>query len=375
MVYQEDVTRVAMALAGFSLADAEGLRKVVSKKHRRGKLDDYRVRFHEGARRNGVSDRVIEQVWEMVMAFAGYSFCKPHSASYVQVSFQSAWLKVHFPAAFMAGVISNFGGFYSTQAYVSEAQRLGLSVVAPDVNDSGVKCRSRGSELVIGLHLVAGLGGGAAERIESERQAGGVYRSLEDFVRRARLDESHAERCIMAGACDSLEPDGNRSRLFWRLRSHFKGGGTAAVAPSLRPYSPEQFLACQYRTLGFLVARHPLTLVRPSPAPGTILIHSLRLYVGRRVSFYGWCVTSRSLTTGGGDGMQFVTFEDETGIVETVLFPEAYERFASCLAHQEAFLVSGRVTEDFGALAVEITTLCPLANRLMNTGEDISIID
>jgi DNA polymerase III alpha subunit len=131
MVYQEDVSKVAVSLAGFSPEEADRLRKIVTKKAGTATFEQYRERFHAGARQKGVADTVIDQVWEMVCSFQGYSFCKPHSASYVQVSFQSAWLKTHHPAHFMAAVLSNYGGFYTTQAYISEAMRMRLVVRPP----------------------------------------------------------------------------------------------------------------------------------------------------------------------------------------------------------------------------------------------------
>jgi len=135
MVYQEDVSKVAVALAGFSHAEADGLRKVMSKKDKLLRLKHYKEMFFAGCARNNVDPDEVERMWAMMMSFDGYSFCKPHSASYARVSFQAAYLKRHYPAQFMAAVISNQGGYYSTFAYVSEAKRLGLRVVAPDVSE------------------------------------------------------------------------------------------------------------------------------------------------------------------------------------------------------------------------------------------------
>ena len=143
MVYQEDVSKTAVAVAGFDHAEADGLRKILSKKDKAHRLADYRQRFLAGARARGVGDETIEEIWHMTMSFAGYSFCKPHSASYARVSFQAAYLKTHYPAEFMAAVISNQGGFYSTFAYVSEARRMGLAILPPDVNSPTFAGRER----------------------------------------------------------------------------------------------------------------------------------------------------------------------------------------------------------------------------------------
>jgi len=360
MVYQEDVTKVAMRLAGFSLADAEGLRKAIGKKSRKAQLRMYHSMFVEGAQRKGVSEEVVAEVWDMMMAFAGYSFCKPHSASYVQVSFQSAWLKKHYPAAFMAAVISNFGGFYSTQAYVSETQRLGVAVVPPDVNRSDSTCYSHGRSMVVGLQHIKGLSNKAREAIRANRKTYGEYRTLGDLLERTLVGESDAERLVLSGACDCLEPTGNRSKLFWSLRAFFHGNASGAAAPRLRPYSRVQSLVCQYDTLGFLVAIHPLTVVRPRKRGKSIYINKIWAYTGQWVSFYGWCVTTRTLTTIHGEGMQFVTFEDETGLVETVLFPKVYAQFARHIQHHEGFLVWGHVEEEFGSIYVQVQGVKPI---------------
>ena len=120
-----------MHLAGFDPAEADTLRKVVSKKHKGKKLRDFYSRFVQGASTRTVSLDVIKKVWHMMMGFDGYSFCKPHSASYTLVAYKSAYLRAHYPAEFMASVISNGGGYYSTFGYLSEARRMGLAILPP----------------------------------------------------------------------------------------------------------------------------------------------------------------------------------------------------------------------------------------------------
>ncbi|MBW1819614.1 MAG: DNA polymerase III subunit alpha, partial [Deltaproteobacteria bacterium] len=216
MVYQEDVSKVAVAIAGFSFADADGLRKVMSKKDKELALRDYRERFFQGARERGVSESRIGAVWDMIMSFGGYSFCKPHSASYARVSFQSAYLKVHFPAEFMAAVISNQGGFYSAFAYVSEARRMGVTVLPPDVNLSGIHWKGRKKAMRVGLMAIKGLSGNTQERIITSRTPD-PYTSFDDFYVRVRPDEAETRSLIHAGALDSLAPDESRSMLLWKL--------------------------------------------------------------------------------------------------------------------------------------------------------------
>jgi error-prone DNA polymerase len=359
MVYQEDVARVAMALAGFTFEEADQLRKIISRKHRRATLADFKERFHAGAQRRGVSTQAFERIWAMCLSFSGYSFCKAHSASYCQVSFQSAWLKAHHPAAFLAAVMSNHGGFYTTQAYVSEAQRLGITILPPDVNASLERFFARGNAIRVGLGQVKGVTRLALDSIVTQRKTA-PYRSLADFLQRCRPEESDAERLILAGACDSLAP-GGRSRLFWQMRSFYRGAGPDMSAPSLADWAPLRLLRAEYRMLGFLSSAHPITLVQRRAAPGVVKINAIARHIGRVVRFWGWCVTSRTVATKYGESMQFITFEDETGIGETVLFPDTYQRFVRQLGRQEAFLVTGKVMEEFGAVTVEVRAVEPAA--------------
>ncbi|MFP4679621.1 MAG: DNA polymerase III subunit alpha [Chitinispirillaceae bacterium] len=355
MVYQEDVSKVAMAMAGFSFEDADVLRKIMSKKVRNRRFDDYRNRFFEGCRKNGITEQVIEQVWRMMLSFCGYSFCKPHSASYVQVSFQSAYMKAHYPAAFMAAVMSNYGGYYSTQAYISEAMRLGVKIHPPDVNISDVKFRSRGNMIIVGTCQIKGLVNKAQEKLVSERQEGGPYRSLNDFLVRTGIDESDAEKLILAGAFDNACRPLNRAQQFWQMRTFFRQGPKGrADAPRLRQLSPAQYLSYQYSTIGFLTPQHPITYIRYSARQSLNKIRDVERMCGKKISFLGWCITHKTVSTKRGDSMVFVTFEDETGVCETVLFPDVYNRYAWLLGHQVALVIGGKVTEEFGVKVVEV---------------------
>jgi DNA polymerase-3 subunit alpha/error-prone DNA polymerase len=216
MVYQEDVSKVAVELAGFSHVDADGLRKIMSKKDKARKLDDYKQRFSAGAKIRGVTDEQIESIWDMMMSFSGYSFCKPHSASYARVSFQAAYLKTHYPAEFMAAVISNQGGFYSTFAYVSEARRMGLDILPPDVNKSDVRWRGKANSMRVGWLSVKHLSSDTRRRIVDKRESG-MYCDIVDFLDRIRPDEPEVRSMIHAGAFDSLHPKENRTSLLWEL--------------------------------------------------------------------------------------------------------------------------------------------------------------
>jgi error-prone DNA polymerase len=217
MIYQEDVSKVAMALAGFDSIEADELRKILSKKHKQKRLMDLQRKFVQGALDRSVKQDAIRAVWEMILSFAGYSFCKPHSASFALVSFKSAWLRAHYPAEFMAAVISNQGGFYSTFAYMSESRRMGLAILPPDINSSRVRWWGKDRAIRVGFMQIKGLTTKAMERVMAERNGGGPFATFDDFLRRAGLDPSDTKALIKAGAFDALEGRERRAGMMWKM--------------------------------------------------------------------------------------------------------------------------------------------------------------
>ncbi|MFW6081067.1 MAG: PHP domain-containing protein [Desulfosalsimonas sp.] len=215
MVFQEDVSRVAVHVAGFSHVEADGLRKVMSRKDRGRRLDDWFERFAAGAAQKGVGRADIEKIWRMIMSFSGYSFCKPHSASYARVSFQAAYLKAHFPAEFMAAVLSNQGGFYSTFAYVSAAMRMELAVLHPDVEKSCLRWRGKNGSIRAGLSAIRDLSTETQKRIIRERSGRG-FESLRDFLSRVRPDEDEARALVASGALDRFHSEKHRPAILWQ---------------------------------------------------------------------------------------------------------------------------------------------------------------
>ena len=375
LVYQEDVALAAMALAGFSDAEADRLRKVMSKKDRGRVLEDFYGRFAAGAAARGVDAGVVAAVWDQMMGFAGYSFCKPHSASYARVSFQAAYLKVHHPAAFMAAVISNRGGFYSTFAYVSEARRLGLRILPPDVNHSPVRWSGRDDALRVGLMAVDGLSGAAAERIVARRQKR-PYRSPDDFFERVDPSAGEARALIAAGALDGLAPGASRAALAWILarRTRRRSAGPRPmdlfqtrdeeVLPDFPPDDPGRRLRREFAVLGFLCDRHPMTLLEDVlKQTGRVAAAELLRHAGRRVCVAGWLITGKVVRTRRGEPMEFLTFEDETGTLEATFFPAVYDRFCHVLDHGRPYLLWGRVERDWEAVTLTVERVAPVGRE------------
>jgi len=378
LCYQEDVSKTAVALAGFDEAEADALRKVIAKKAGAAKLRAYEERFFSGCRAKGVDEATIAEVWEMMLSFDGYSFCKPHSASYAMVSFRSAYLRVHYPAAFMAAVLSNQGGFYRPQAYVSEARRMGLLVVGPDANLSRYRYFGKGKTVVAGLMAIARLSRTGAEALAAERERRGPFATLSELSSRLRLSRDDIVALVASGTFDSLEPTMPRSdQARFLLGQAAEAGGAGAAkegqgalfdasgsgvarvpAKAALAHRREAELREEYAALGFLRELHPFALwARELSRIDRTLARDLERYRGRRVRLLGWPVTQKEVLTVDGLGMDFVSFEDETALYETVLFPEVYARYRRLLFDQRPLLVDGTVVDDQGALNVEVRSL------------------
>jgi len=378
LCYQEDVSKTAIALAGFDDAEADKLRKVIAKKAGGTKLALYEDRFFSGCRVNGVAEDTIKEVWAMMLSFDGYSFCKPHSASYAMVSFQSAYLRVHHPGAFMAAVLSNQGGYYRPQAYISEARRMGLSVAGPDINRSGIRYHGERNTLVVGLMAIAKLSRPGMERLFADREKNGPFADLSDFARRLRLDRDDLISLVSSGAFDSIAPGLHRSQ---QARALLSSGGPPRSAQSdlflaappvfSRFIAPKSVVAAvlpvqasdhelkeEYASLGFLRDRHPLSLWAAQLSKiKRSFASDIPANVGRKIGLIGWPITQKEVWTAQGLVMNFISFEDETGLYETVLFPKVYEQYRTILFDQQPLRVFGRVADDQGALSLEVERL------------------
>ena len=384
MVFQEQLSQAAIHLAGFDPAEADTLRKVVSKKHKEKKLRDFHERFVKGALKKGVPLEVINEVWSMIMGFDGYSFCKPHSASYTMVAYKSAYLRAHYPAEFMAAVISNGGGYYSTPAYISEAKRMGLKLLSPDINESEIKYTGKGDRLRVGFMQLKELGKDAMECIIEERDKGGPFVSLEDFLRRTSgtVHLQEARVLIKAGCFDSLAPATSRAQLIWKAFRFYAGKTKAPALAQGRIFSPPQMkiphversstthhsrytVKHEIEAFGFPISIHPLDQYKRITAGiRHVKAKELRKWVGKYVTTVGWMVTSKGVYSRGGRPMQFITFEDSTALYETVLFPDAYRRYCHILVQGRPYILRGKVQEELGAITLVIHKLWHLSLSL-----------
>jgi error-prone DNA polymerase len=373
MVYQEDVMKVAVALGGFSMEDGDQLRKVLSKKHKARQLRDYRQQFYAGATVRGVQRHVIDHIWSMIMSFAGYSFCKPHSASYAQVSFKSAYLRAYYPAEFIAAVVSNQGGYYSAFAYLSEGRRMGLTILPPDINTSEWGYTGSGHTVRVGLMQIKSLHEDLAKQIITERHTNGPYRSLRDVLDRVKPEIAQATFLIKAGCFDSIAGELTRPALLWRLFASL-----AATPPGYLPIPPEyalqQKLTHERELFGFPLSCHPVELFKDTLARiPHIPAKELAQHVGEQVTVIGWLVTEKIISTKKGEPMEFITLEDQTSLYDATLFPRAYRRYCHLLATNQAYVVTGLVEEQFATVTLTVKELRLLASR--EVGDQIQPIE
>ncbi|NIM19830.1 MAG: DNA polymerase III subunit alpha [Candidatus Latescibacteria bacterium] len=359
LIYQEQVIQVAVSMAGMTLAEADGLRVCMSKKRNWHKMESYKERFFQGAREKGIPEPVIEEVFSQIESFAGYAFCKAHSASFALESFESLYWRAHYPAEFMAAVLSNQGGYYSTMEYVEEARRMGLVILPPCVNKSDVAYTGKGRELRVGLMQVKGLRREVMEQIVSKRDAGGEYRSVENFLDRVAVTKREAEMLAKCGAMDTL--GGRRPEILWQVAVTLERGDTTSeglstrravveALPVLDDLTFEERMAYELECLDVCVSAHPFALFRSQidrarrlrPIVDSTDVGSCD---GQVIYCLGWEVTMKRVRTEkDGRVMAFVTFSDERGRIETTFFPDSYERCAEELFKGAGpFLLLGKV--------------------------------
>ncbi len=356
ILYQEQVLRIAHELAGFSLAEADLLRRAMSHFDPGNLMQELERKFvGEAQARSGVSVETGERIWEMMAAFAGYGFPKAHAASYAKVAWRSAWCKTHFPAEFMAAVLANWGGYYSQSVYLGEARRLGLTIRPPHVNYSSsnfsVATMDAGQKILfMGLDQVRDLTGHTIERILHGRP----FFSLEDFLARVDPRPQQAEDLARVGA---FEGWGTIPVILRRLQD----GGWQAGQPSLfdlsnfkkvdsgEDWTMEQKVAAQQELLGTSLEAHPLELVADKIlAAGAISTVEAAGRVGQRVTVAGVRQSGHRSRTAKGDLMMFMTLEDLAGMLDVAVFPEVYRQARSFIHSSEPFLVTGILKLDPG---------------------------
>ena len=416
IVFQDQVIEVAVALAGFTPGEAEGLRRAMSRKRSHAALAAYYERFVRGAAENGVDEEVAEQVFAQIVGFSGFGFPKAHAAAFGLLAYQTSWLRCHYGPEFLCGLLNEQPmGFYPPDALIHEAQRRGIPVLPPEVNASGLECRvewtarpaaglspgvkpqaarpgappatptredGRTLAIRIGLGYVKGVRTDSIAALLAARDEGGTFKDVADLAGRSGADGATLERLAWAGACDSLgsaSGDGRwtRREALWMLgaapagepvgsgrgRSADASGAQLALpipplpAPMLRPLSDWDEMIADYGAVGMTTGRHPLALLREELRASNVL--AAGELGGRRegeVVAVGGLVVARQ-RPGTAKGVVFVLLEDETGVVNVVMPPPVYERHRATIRSEPLLVVTGRVERKTGALNVVATSV------------------
>jgi len=347
IVYQEQVMQVAAVVAGFSLAEGDVLRRAMTKERDHKILGELREKFISGAGKNGLNQKQAEGIWQFLTNFVGYGFNKAHSCTYGVIAYQSAFLKYYFPVQYMTAVLNNYGGFYSSAAYIAECRRLGIRLLPPDINASEKEFTCTGNTILCGLESVYELTGKTGERIIEERRKS-RFKDYYDFLLRVQPRESEVVNLIKCGALRSLEA--NEPLLLLRNKLYFRNRRNRSLTESLMqnvnllPHSKSQRILYELELLGFAVTDHPLTLYKDKINWAEITpSYQLEGKKGVRVNVLGWLVTHRRVATKSKEYMKFMTLEDLHGLYEAVLFSKTYHQYGHLTRSNGPYLITGRV--------------------------------
>ena len=380
MVYQEDVIKVAHYIAGLSLEEADLLRRAMSGKMRSHQaMRKLTEKFFYSCKQKGLTDSQSQELWRQIESFAGYSFCKAHSASFALLSYQVAFLKAHYPAEFMASVLSNGGGFYSSAVYVWESKRLGLKILLPSVNHSQYEYTGQGSEIRIGLMAIKNLSYSSAQKVIQERKSNGEFKSLADFLVRTKIGFEETATLIKCGAFGCFKQtrpellrlldiyihkrkllDESYNDLF--LRESFQLEKEIQIDKN---FPLEEICKQELEIFGYMVTRHPLFFFKDFISDKSVTqANQLHTKAGNYVKMIGWFMSSKRVKTSKGEIMKFLSLEDLTGTFEAVIFPKIYQEFAEQTLSMGPYVIEGIVDKN-DANNIVVKKLNTLSNLLI----------
>ncbi|MHB0776794.1 DNA polymerase III subunit alpha [Halomonas sp. WWR20] len=402
ILYQEQVMQIAQVLAGYSLGQADMLRRAMGKK-KPEEMAKQRAGFMEGCAANGIDKELAGNIFDLVEKFAGYGFNKSHSAAYGLVSYQTAWLKAHYPAPFMAAVLSTeMQNIDKVVPLIEECRHLGLTVTPPDVNIGAYKFTvDDEGRVVYGLGAIRGVGEGPIGAIVEARSTDGPFTDLFDFCRRVdskRMNKRTLEALIRSGAVDTLGP--SRAVLMASLEAALKAASQSHANASLgmldmfgeafaepesgdvyadylaaREWTDKERLAGEKETLGLYLTGHPIDEYE----------HELKRFVGSRISdlkpsrepqrVAGLVVAMRTMKSKRGDTMAFVTLDDRTGRIEASLFGELFDQVRNKLGADQVLIVEGEVSSDdySGGLRLRGKDITPMVDARARYGEAVEV--
>ncbi len=372
ILYQEQVMRIVSDLAGFTLAQADSLRRAIGKKIPEVMAKEKKA-FMDGAMKRGVKERVAEKIWELIDYFSGYGFNKSHSTAYAAVSYQTAYLKAHYPVEFMTALLtSEMNNTDKVVQYIEAAKKMGINVLPPAVNESFSDFTCVGNHIRFGLAAIKNVGSTAIESIIATRMKEGPFRSLFDFVQRVDLrtcNHKVMESLIKCGAFDewelhraqlmamldqvldmgaNVQKDRSRGQL-----SFFENGGGGeegfhdqqAAVPDIPEWPENQKLAYERELIGFYVSSHPLSKYgRILKSYATATTANLSEFSHQaEVTIGGIIDTMKEILTKKGDKMAFLSLQDLNGSCETVVFPSVYKAAGTLIQKDALVFIKGKV--------------------------------
>ena len=371
IVYQEQVMNIARIIAGYSLGQADMLRRAMGKK-KVSEMDRHREIFRKGARENGFDEQKAVDLFELMANFAAYGFNKSHAVAYGLIAYQTAFLKKYYPAAFFAGILSTeLNNTDKVTSYINDCTNYGIKVLAPDVNESLWLFNVVGNNIRFGMGAIKNVGEAAVEEMVQEREENGPFLGFLDFCERVNLKvcgKRAMESLIKVGAFDECEKLG-RKTLLENLELAMVYGNKRQVEKELGQgnlfnmagdsesnkvdldevpeFSDKEKLDYEAELLGIYVSGHPLDkyadIINQMSSMPISQIQDIRGQDKREVSLVGMIRSCKNIFTKKGDKMSFVTFEDLSGKIEAIVFPKVFEKYESLLSHNGPLLLKGHV--------------------------------
>ncbi|NLK51316.1 MAG: DNA polymerase III subunit alpha [Syntrophomonadaceae bacterium] len=370
IVYQEQVMRIASELAGFSLGEADELRRAMGKK-KPEVLAAYQERFLQGAISRGIPEDIARRIFELMEYFSGYGFNRSHSAAYALISYQTAYLKAHYPVEYMAALLTSVStNLDRVVFYIEECRRMGIVVLPPDINESQESFTAVGKNIRFGLGAIKQVGEGAVNSILLARKEGGFFTSLLDFCTRIDLRQVNKrviENLIRGGAfnglgmrCSQMLHSLDRClEISHRVHQQRTGGQLSLFdltsmpsveqirleVPDLPEFPKGQLLEMEKEALGLYISSHPLKeYTQQLQQAGIQNVMELRqLSDGQKVCAGGITSALKRTLTRKGEAMAYLSIEDHTGIMEVLVFPRVYRRYGAILQDREVLQIEGRL--------------------------------
>jgi error-prone DNA polymerase len=377
VVFQDQVLDVAMAAARFSIGEAEGLRRAMSRKRSEEAIEAFRPRFVDGCLGNGIDEQTAHAIYDKLCGFAGFGFPKSHAAAFALLAYQSAWLRHYYPAEFLCALLNAQPmGFYPPASLVRDGQRRGVEVRPPNVNLSADSCTVEDGAVRIGLGYVRSVGEEEAKALVAEQP----YADIGDLARRAPVAKDALEAVVSSGACDRW---GLRRELLWRLgvtpRGESVGDGNRQLALPLEPTTETPTLPAQtewdrmladYKHTSVSVGIHPMELLRPHLRAVVTSAELHDVPHGARITVGGMAVARQRPAT--ANGVVFMLLEDEHGHVNLIVPPSVYEEHRAIVRGEPLLTARGRFERagrNENVLVEELQTLGPLARRVASEAE------